>query len=174
MDFPARHCHTEAQAMSETFPLLCSGIGRIKLGTYWYACKDGDPDARAFFDRHYSRKKYADGRAPKLFVGPGMKLVLITEDGAALFAWRKFISDDGQLGVNCAIFRNESKTKSSLLINDACGIAWTQWPGQRLYTYVDPKKIKSPVPGACFIADGWRKCGITKVNKLIILEKLPP
>jgi hypothetical protein len=59
------------------------------------------------YDRHYSKYHYADGRRPKLFVGPGEKMVLLTTDHLALFAWRKFRSMDGQQGVNCAIFRNE-------------------------------------------------------------------
>jgi hypothetical protein len=42
----------------------------------------------------------------------------------------------GQRGVNCAVFRNESSVLSSELIREACGLAWTRWPGERLYTYV--------------------------------------
>ncbi len=98
---------------------------------------------------------------------------MLTEDGLALFVWRKFISDDGQTGVNCAVFRNESPTLSSRLILDAETVAWTDWPGQRLYTYVDPNKIRSTNPGACFIAAGWRRCGVTKKRGLVILEKTP-
>jgi hypothetical protein len=143
------------------------------VGQNWYALKDGDAMARGLFDRHYSRHFYADGRKPKLFVGPGSKMVLMTSDGTALFVWRKFISGDGQRGVNCAIFRNEGRLLSSDLILEAEQIAWQRWPGERLYTYVNPQGIKSSNPGYCFLKAGWRKCGITKVNKLIILEKEP-
>lgn len=139
----------------------------------WYSLKDGDPMARSLFDRHYSRYFYADGRKPKLFVGPGQKMVLMTCDGTALFVWRKFISGDGQQGVNCAIFRNEGRILSSSLILEAEGLAWQRWPGERLYTYINPKGIRSSNPGYCFIKAGWTKVGITKVNKLIILEKPP-
>lgn len=135
--------------------------------------RDGDPTALALFNRHYSRRKYADGRKPKLFVGPGEKFVLMTTCGRALFVWRKFISDDGQEGVNCAVFRNESIHKSSTLILEAEAIAWRRWPGQRLYTYVNPRKIKSANPGYCFKVAGWRTCGRTKMRGLVILEKLP-
>ncbi len=140
---------------------------------HWYSVKDGDTVARSIFDRHYSRYHYADGRKPKLFVGPGEKLILLTSDCTALFVWRKYINDSGQTGINCAVFRNEGNILSSTLILEAEQIAWSKWPGERLYTYVSATKIKSSNPGYCFLMAGWRKCGITKVNKLIILEKLP-
>lgn len=139
----------------------------------WTQIFDGDPRARAIFDRHYSRIKYKDGRKPKLFVGPGEKLVLLTKCGRALFVWRKFKSDDGQEGVNCAVFRNESGHLSSDLLKKAMAIAFNRWPGQRLYTYVNPRMVKSKNPGYCFKVSGWRTCGVTKVNKLIILEYIP-
>lgn len=139
----------------------------------WVPILDGDDDGRALFDRHYSRYFYADGRQPKLFLGPGYKLVLATPCRRALFAWRKFISGDGQQGINCAIFRNEGAGLSSDLIRSADEIADRRWPGERHYTYVDPRKIQSANPGYCFIMAGWRRCGITKVNRLLILERLP-
>ena len=156
--------------MNDLFPI---GIGRTKLGRYWFQCRDGDDGAREIYERHYSRHHYADGRQPKLFVGPGEKCVLITEAGDAIWAWRRYISDDGQDGVNCAIFRNESEVLSSLLILDAEKIAAKRWPGQRLFTYIKPNAIRSTNPGACYKKAGWRTCGITKVNKLVILEKQP-
>ena len=134
--------------------------------------------ARAFFDGHYSRQRYADGRKPKLFIGPGEKLVLVTPCRLALFAWRKFISGDGQDGVNCAIFRNVGAGLSSFLIREADAIADERWPGERHYTYVDEKKTaerrgRNSQAGQCFIEAGWRRCGTTKWNKLAILERLP-
>jgi hypothetical protein len=135
--------------------------------------KDGDATARNIFDGHYSRKRYADGRKPLLFVGPGEKMVLVTPCARALFVWRKFISGDGQQGVNCVVFRNEGAGLSSHLIREACEWAWRRWPGERLYTYVNPRKVRSTNPGSCFLAAGWRKCGVTKHNKLLILELLP-
>lgn len=151
--------------------LFSIGAGRKALGLYWRECRDGDAGARSVYDRHYSRIRYADGRQPKLFVGPGQKTVLITEDGKAIFVWRKFKDASGQSGVNCAVFRNEGSILSSLLILDAEEIAWKRWPGERLYTYVQSKSIRSTNPGSCFKHAGWRACGITKWNKLTILEK---
>ena len=136
----------------------------------WIPVKDGDLSARSLFHEHYSYKPYRDGRDPALFVGPGEKLVLLTPDALALFVWRKFISGDGQQGINCAIFRNEGPVLSSDLIREADRIAWERWPGERHYTYVNPRKIRSTNPGCCFIKAGWHKCGITAWKRLIILE----
>lgn len=140
-------------------------------GQHWYAIRDGDPIGRAMVNRHYSARNYKDGRRPKLFVGPGEKMVLMTSDSLALFVWRKFISDDGQVGINCAVFRNESEELSSMLILEAEQLASIRWPGERFYTYVNPRKIISKNPGYCFKCAGWVECGRTK-RGLIILEKI--
>ena len=137
------------------------------IGEGWMHMLDGDASCRAIFDRHYSRYVYADGRRPKLFVGPGEKIVLMQADGLALCVWRKFISDDGQTGVNCAIYRNESDRTASTMLKDAMRIAWERWPGERLYTYVNPRKVRPtiersrPVWGWCFYKAGWHFCGLT-------------
>ena len=130
--------------------------------------------ARAIFHRHYSYRPYADGRRPKLIVGPGEKLVLLRQDALALFIWRKFISGDGQQGINCAVFRNEGTERSSDLIREADEIADYHWPGARHYTYVNPRRIESSNPGYCFQKAGWQKCGVTKHHKLVILERPSP
>jgi hypothetical protein len=146
------------------------------IGEGWMEMRDGDPSCRAIFDRHYSRYVYADGRKPKLILGPGEKMVLMRADGAALFGWRKFISDSGETGVNCAIFRNEGDERSSDLILEAEQMARARWPSERFYTYVDPRKVKPtmvrglPVFGFCFMKAGWKFCGVTKSGKFI-LEK---
>jgi hypothetical protein len=139
---------------------------------HWVEARDGDVLGLAMYRRHYSCHRYRDGRDPALFVGPGEKTVLLHADGSALFVWRKFISGDGQEGVNCAVFRNEGDTLSSVLILEAHGIAWERWPGERLYTYVNPRKVQSANPGYCFIRAGWRRCGVTK-GGLLVLEMRP-
>lgn len=136
----------------------------------WWLTKDGDLDCLSLYERHYSAYRYADGRTRKLFVGPGEKVVLRTEAGDAMFVWRKFIDDSGQDGINCAVFRNESRHLSSELIRQADAIADCIWPDSRHYTYVDSKKIASPNPGFCFIKAGWKRCGMTK-SGLIVLER---
>jgi hypothetical protein len=87
-----------------------------------------------------------------------------------MFVWRKFIDDSGQQGVNCAVFRNESSLRSSDLIRQADAVADCAWPGERHYTYVNSEAIRSTNPGFCFVAAGWRRCGMTR-NGLIVLER---
>lgn len=140
------------------------------MSAVWWLTKDGDLDCLDLYERHYSAYRYKDGRRRKLFVGPGEKVVLRTEQGDACFVWRKFKDDSGQTGINCAVFRNESKYKSSLLIQQADAIADCLWPNSRHYTYVNPQKVASVNPGFCFIKAGWNKCGVSK-RGLLILEK---
>lgn len=139
----------------------------------WIEVKDGNPSGLAIFRRHYSRYVYADGRQPALYVGPGEKMVLLTPCARALFIWRKFRSADRQGGVNCAVFRNEGAGRSSDLIRAAMHLAWQRWPNERLYTYVNPRKVRSSNPGYCFMCAGWRRCGVTKKRKYLILEATP-
>ncbi len=139
----------------------------------WWLTKDGDVDCLALYQRHYSRYRYADGRTPKLFVGPGEKVVLRTEAGDACWVWRKFIDDSGQTGINCAIFRNESRHRSSDLVSQADRIADCLWPHSRHYTYVNAARIKSTNPGCCFKKAGWRQLEMTTKNGLVIIERPP-
>lgn len=138
----------------------------------WIEVKDGNATGRSIFHRHYSRYIYRDGRNPALFVGPGEKCVLLTPCAKALFVWRKFISGSGEQGVNCSVFRNEGAGRSSDLIREADRIAWERWPGERHYTYVDPRKVRSSNPGYCFIKAGWTRLQRrTKCRGLVILER---
>lgn len=145
---------------------------------HWMRVNDGDERAYRLFKRHYTYRE-RDGRLKnaKKFVGPGESVVLIKADdrgGAdALFVWRRqvYVKND-QHGVNCSIFRNESQIKSSVLLHQAEQIAKGLWPGERLFTYVNPKKVLSKNPGYCFKVNGWRVCGTTKKRKLLILEKI--
>lgn len=143
----------------------------------WIQIHDGNKYALDIYSRHYSKYHYKDGRTVNRFVGPGERIVLLSQCGRALFVWRKFKSMDNQIGINCSVFRNETeipnKLNSSTLIIEAEQIAWARWPEQRLYTYINPKRIKSTNPGYCFKKAGWKLCGVTKKNKLLILEKLP-
>lgn len=138
------------------------------MSPIWYLTKDGDRSCLALFRRHYSCTNRTNRLAQ--FVGPGQNIVLRTGDADAMFVWRSFIDDSGQQGVNCAVFRNESKHRSSELIRQADAIADHVWPDSRHYTFVDPKAVRSSNPGFCFVAAGWRKCGMTK-RGLIILER---
>ena len=99
-------------------------------------------------------------------------MVLLRHDARALFVWRKFLSDDEQEGVNCAVFRNEGDELSSQLIREADALADERWPRARHYTYVNARRIRSSNPGYCFIKAGWRRCGETRWNRLTILERV--
>ena len=135
----------------------------------WLEFKDGNSRALHLFERHYTARPLANR---ELFIGPGEKMVLLNEASDALFAWRKFKDDSGQWGVCCCVFRNEGTALSSDLISQAMDAAWNRWPGERLYTFVDPDEIESENPGYCFKMAGWRFCGITPKG-LHILEALP-
>lgn len=146
------------------------------FGGTWEQVRDGDPTGLALFQRHYSRYEYADGREPDRFVGPGARIVLLTPDARALFVWRDFDTQDPTANpgdINCSVFRNEGGTRSSDLILAAMELAWERWPGRRLYTYVNPQRVRSTNPGYCFLMAGWRRCGVTKRRGLLILEVLP-
>jgi DNA modification methylase len=154
----------ERRALEEMIP-------RVEYSR-WLEVKDGHSEALALYERHYSAYQYADGRERELFIGPGEKLALISRGRDALFAWRKFIDDSGETGVNCAVFRNEGVELSSGLIKEAVAIARRRWPDERFYTYVDADRVRSTNPGYCFIAAGWQRCGETK-SGLIVLEFMP-
>ena len=146
----------------------------------WLELKDGNESCRTIFDRHYSRRVYADGRRPKQFIGPGVKKALMLADGRALFVWRKHISDDGQQGVNCAVFRNESDELASELIKQAVALARERWwPRERFYTYVDPRKVMPtmvrgcPVWGWCFYRAGWKFVNVGTAGKHVLALEPP-
>jgi len=137
---------------------------------HWIIGQDGEPELYELYRRHYSSWKNPNPKIA-LFVGPGEHIVLTLPNRLALFVWRKFIDDSGQTGINCAIFRNESKILSSDLIREADAIADFCWPGERHYTYIWAEAIKSRNPGYCFIQAGWKRCGYTKAN-LHVLERM--
>ncbi len=132
-----------------------------------------DKRALAMYLRHYSRKRYTNSRKVKNFMGTGEKIVLVLPDYTALFCWLyERFRRDNQQGLNCTIFRNESNYLSSELIKEAEVWAYERWGMKRLYTFVNANKIQSSNPGFCFLKAGWRKCGISKIHKHIILEKV--
>jgi hypothetical protein len=141
------------------------------FGEGWIEVRDANDTGRDIFRRHYSNRN----KNPKNlhFAGWGEKMVLLTPDAKALFVWRyKEFREDGQQGVNCAVFRNEGAGLSSDLIRLADDLADQRWPGERHFTFVKASAIASVNPGYCFKKAGWRACGMTKKG-LHILERLP-
>lgn len=105
-------------------------------------------------DRHYSRRTVG----ARQFLYSGRKIVIRDAPGDVLFGWLypdEAMRMDGQTGYNCAIFRNESARKSSDIILECEAIAVERWGLNRMYTYVNPSKIKSVNPGYCFKRAGW-------------------
>ncbi len=139
--------------------------------THWIISHDRSIIAQRLADRHYSRKHPGSKSG---FVGPGEKIVLLSDDGKALFVWlygKPELREDGIDGINCTIFRNESNVLSSQLILEAERFATERWPGKKLFTYVSKSKVKSHNPGWCFMKAGWKVVGENKSGKLRILEK---
>ena len=138
----------------------------------WIEIRDGNPTAMSLFERHYSATN--ENRHTYKFTGPGEHIVLLSPDARALFVWckQRYIHSD-QTGVNCAVFRNEGSSygRSSELIEAAKVLAWQRWPGERLYTYVNPRKVRHKRdPGRCFLRAGFRYCGVSKRRGYLILE----
>lgn len=129
-------------------PLLPMFEGLVKTTHF-------DDEMRQLADRHYSRRTVG----AKQFAYSGRKLVLRDVDGLVLFVWMfpdATMRMDGQTGFNCAIFRNESPRRSSEIILEAEEHAIARWGPNRMYTYVDPTKVRSANPGYCFKVAGWR------------------
>jgi len=72
------------------------------------------------YERHYSARRYQDGRKRSQFVGPGEPIVLRTGDASAFFVWRNYIDKTipKQEGIECSVFRNEGPILSSELVRE--------------------------------------------------------
>lgn len=146
----------------ETTPLLLSEHWALSLTR-------SDARVLEMYERHYSANPVKNGKRKEIGP-PGHYIALMTASLDALFVWsRERYRRDGQTGINCTVFRNESNVLSSILIQEAMQIAWKRWPGIRLFTFVNGQKIRSVNPGYCFKVAGWRTCGLTKTG-LVILE----
>jgi len=177
------NCGSSQGCATNDTPAPEGGTHCYRAVPHWWLTKDGDAKCLELYERHYSAYQYADGRERKLFCGPGFKLVLRTDTGNAFFVWRKFIdaciderTGQRQSGINCAAFRNEGTVLSSRLIREADAIADFIWPGERHYTYINEKRVKSKLPGECFRRALWRYVRVGKrrlrtKSGLLIMEK---
>jgi len=132
--------------------------------------RDGTQEARLLYNRHYSARRYRDGRKPLKLMGPGQYLLLTDPSWTCLIGFRRSgRAIAGCRGIYLAVFRNESSRKASQILRQACQMAFARWPHESdIFTFVNPRKIKSAVPGYCFLRAGFRKTGTTK-NGLLIL-----
>ena len=131
----------------------------------WYLSNRANPAAAKLADRHYSRQKPGTSQ----FVSPGRCVVLLTKDCDALWvsSWPKFVRHQWHGAWNCAIFRNESKFLSSILIRQAIAATQYLWglpPSEGMITFVNTEKIKPKSPwnknqfpwGRCFQKAGFK------------------
>ena len=128
-----------------------------------------DRECAQLADRHYSRRTVG----ARQFLYSGRKLVLRDADGLIVWGWMwpdPEMRMDGQVGYNNAIFRNESSRRSSEIIFEAEQHAISYWGPSRMYTYIDPAKVKSSNPGYCFLMAGWHKHGLSKGGKLLMVK----
>ena len=89
-----------------------------------------DHEMAQLADRHYSRRTVG----ARQFLYSGRKLVLRNAEGTILFAWLypdPAMRMDGQTGLTCAIFRNESTRKASEIILEAERHAFKKWGGAK-------------------------------------------
>ena len=129
-----------------------------------------DQECRMLADRHYSRRT----PGAKQFAYAGRKLVLRDALGDVLFVWLWPYPEmrmDHQEGYNCTIFRNESSRRSSEIILEAEKMAFAKWGPGRMFTYVDPRKIRSVNPGYCFKCAGWKQIGTSKGGKILLAKE---
>lgn len=152
----------------------------------WALSSSSDPRALAVVDGtgrfegagpHYSRRSPGS----KTFTGVGREVVLITEDGCAVWACvqqktparRGTGASRGRAGVEDPnvrwvwrnmLFRNLGPHLSSYLIQQATEATYRHWrekygdlPPARLRTEVDIRAVKSRNPGYCYLMAGWEK-----------------
>jgi hypothetical protein len=146
----------------------------------WQLSYQADPRACKLADRHYSRKKIGSPQ----FMPPGRQLVLLSENGDALWgtSWPREDCVDRVWFRDawvCVMFRNESGILSSLLIREA--VAITRWkygnPGPSgMITMIDARKVGSVNPGYCYKQAGFRHVGYTQggLHILQLLEDQMP
>lgn len=101
---------------------------------------------------------------------PGRTLVLLTDDGDALWgsSWPKaeYVRHAWAGAWMCSVFRNESTQRASDLIRDAVAAtraAWGDPPTLGMVTFVDASKVRHKRdPGRCFLRAGFRRAGETQ------------
>ena len=137
----------------------------------WMETDKGDPRCRRLADRHYSRQTPGH----PMWTRPGWNLTLYAQQRngrAAVFCWWRpkwevgIERGDGLRAIECAIFRNETRFRSSDLIREAVRavLCWrhatnTAWP-DGLITSIDSVataggRAPDAPAGVCFRRAGW-------------------
>lgn len=128
---------------------------------HWLITDRGDPEAWALADRHYTRQTPGS----RSFVRNGQNLVFVTRCGNATWVTfrptpGKAVRKDNRRALECALFRNESQIRSSILVREARALTVALWgmPEDGLITWVKPSALRTGNmnPGACYKKDGWK------------------
>lgn len=168
----------------------------------WLLSSSSDPAALAVVDGlgpfaahgpHYSRRTPGS----KTFTGVGQEIVLVTDDGAAVWAVvrqrtpsaRGTGSSRGRTGATDAkpryiwrnmLFRNLGSGRSSELIRSAHARTLVEWrlrygelPPERLRTEIEIARVRSANPGYCYKVAGWTTDRIVR-GKLYLLAPTSP
>lgn len=144
----------------------------------WHRVTKFDKRACALADRHYSRRKIGSPQ----FMPPGQTIVLLSADELAVWGWWRPDPASGLKAMNgldgwtCTIFRNESRTLSSLLVLAAEAMLLASGYGigpDGMLTYVWDRKVASENPGYCFKCAGWQRKGRSADGRKTLLQKLP-
>lgn len=140
----------------------------------WIETDKGDPRCRELADRHYTRQSIGH----PMWTRPGWNMVLLCEQKngrRALFCWFRPKWESGILGterkdglrcIECSMFRNETRFRSSHLIIEAvqCLLTWEHAQDVDWYdgiiTGVNSQKTASgrnslSLPGKCFREAGF-------------------
>lgn len=152
----------------------------------WILSSSSDPVALAVVDgtgRHSAHGPHYSRRTPgsKTFTGVGKEVVLVTEDGNAVWACvlqrtparRGSGASRGRIGVadpnvrwiwRNMLFRNLGAGLSSDLIRAATEATYRYWqerygelPTIRLRTEIEPSRVRSTNPGYCYQQAGWER-----------------
>lgn len=141
-------------------------------GGAWHRVSRYDARARALAERHYPRQTPG---APQ-FLPPGRRLVMLTDDGLAVWGVCENLDPAGALRWRVTIFRNEGPRLSSSLVLEGTARTFEHWrrryggvPPVPLQTEIDPRKTRRKRdPGRCFRKAGWRE--VARRRGLVVLE----
>ena len=141
----------------------------------WVRTTKADQRCRVLADRHYSRQTPGH----PMWTRPGYVMILYCEQRngrAAVWCWWRPKWEDGRPGlqrkdglraIECTMFRNETRWRSSDLIRDAVALlaTWAHaidvaWP-DGLVTGINSVataagRHPSSRPGECFLQAGWK------------------
>jgi hypothetical protein len=129
----------------------------------WLLTWRADTRLAAIADRHYSRR--TPGAAQFAPAGPVVPLITGCQR-AGWVTWSTDFPDSDRLRESwvCSLFRNEGAGLSSELILEALAATRSEWgdpPAAGTVTFVDPARVRSARPGACFRIAGFEREGLT-------------